>query len=130
LTDLLAPPWSENYKKWNAAANASERLETLLRTHGISRLTESNDLIQQRAQAQEASKSAYANAIAIPRDYLQSSNQDFAEVYFNHFVPAMDAIHKGLMSKDTKLVKKGVSDYNQFIQWIHSSKSSDFKTLR
>jgi len=130
LIDSFTPNQSENFKKWDAAAKASERVETLLRTHGISRLTESADLNQQRAQAWEASKSAYTNAIAIPRDYLQSSNQDLAAAYFIHFVPAMDAVHQGLMAQDSKLVRKGVSDYNKFIEWMQSRKSSDFKELK
>lgn len=130
LLDALAPPWSENFKKWDAATKASGDVADILRTHGIIRLTESTDLAPQRAHAISASKTAYSNAIAVTRTYLEASNADLPDAYFTHFVPAMDAIYRGLSEQDARLVREGALEYDIFNDWMKSRKQSDFIRMR
>ena len=68
--------------------------------------------------------------MAIPRAYLEASNPDLPEMYFRHFVPAMDGFQQGFHEQDVNLVRRGVSNYNAFLLWMQSRKRSDFKRMR
>lgn len=130
LIDALAPPWSDNFKKWDAATKASADVADILRTHGIIELTESTGLVSQRARAVSASKTAYFNAVGVSRTYLEASNSDLPDIYFTRFVPAMNSFYRGLSAQDVRLVKEGALEYDKFIEWMKSQKQSDFKRMR
>lgn len=130
LTDALAPPWSEEFKKWDSATKASHTVAELIHKHGIEELTTSAKLTEERELAAGASALAYSNSVAIPRAYLEASNPDLPEMYFRHFVPAMDSFRQGFNQQDVDHVRRGVSDYNAFLLWMQSKKRSDFRSMR
>jgi hypothetical protein len=130
LTEALAPPWSDDFKKWDSAIKASHAVADFIETHGIGDLATSADLTQQRELAAKMSEVAYSNSVAIPQSYLATSNSELPEMYFGHFVPAMDSFRQGFSQQDVDLVRNGVSHYNAFLVWMQSRKRSDFKGIR
>jgi hypothetical protein len=130
LTDVLAPPWSEEFKKWDTAAKASQTVTDLIHKYGIEGLTTSEKLTEERNLAARASAIAYSNSVAIPRTYLEASNPNLPEMYFEYFVPAMDSLQQGFHLQDVNLVRRGVTNHNNFLLWMQSQKRSDFKDMR
>jgi len=130
LTEALAPPWSDNYKRWEASTKFGNVVADLIQQHGIADLALIPKLTEQRQLAQRMSEAAYTNAIAIPAAYLAASNPDLPKAYFGNFVPAMDCWRHGFADSDLKLVRQGVSNYNAFLVWIQSCQRSDFKGMR
>jgi len=130
VMDMFTPPWSENYKRWDAASKASSMVADLIKKYGVEELTISPKLQEQRTQAEQLSKVAFENSNAISKEYLANSNADLEVAYSSHFVPAMDLWQRGLSSKSLQLVQQGISEYNSFLIWIQSRKRSDFKSMR
>ncbi len=130
IGEILAPPWSEDYKRWDSASAASASVADLLQKFGVRDLTLRNDLAEQRAHAEQMSKLAFERASAVSRAYLAASNADLPDAYFEHFIPAMDSWWHGFTAKDTTLVQQGISNYNAFLVWFRSHDRSDFKAMR
>ncbi len=130
LMDILTPPWSDNYKHWDASSNAGRIVADLIQKHGIADLTHNPDLRKERELAQRKSKEAGEHAAAIPKEYLARSNPGLPKVYFESFVPAMDLLNRGFREENLQMVKQGVSGYNAFLIWIQSRERSEFKPLR
>jgi hypothetical protein len=128
--ELLAPPWSDNYKHWDAASKAGRVVADILLKHGIADLAQNPDLIKERQLAQRMSEEAYKNAAAIPQEYLAKSNPDLPKVYLERFVPAMDLLNRGFRDGDLQILKQGVSNFNAFLIWMQSHDRSEFKPLR
>lgn len=130
LIELFFPPWSENYKHWDAASKASSDVADLILEHGIGSLIHDPNLAKERQLAERKSEEALNNATAIPEDYLAQSNPHLPKAYFESFVPAMDSLDRGFGEGDPQMVKQGVSAYNDFLIWMQSHERSDFKPLR
>jgi hypothetical protein len=128
--EIFAPPWSDNYKHWDAASNAGRVVADLIQKYGIADLAHNPDLTKERQLAQSKSEEAYINAAAIPKEYLAKSNPDLPKVYFESFVPAMDLLNRGFEEENLQMLKQGVSAYNDFLIWIQSRERSEFKPLR
>ena len=130
MEEVLAPPWSEDYKRWDSASKASAVVADLLRRFGAQDLTLREDLAEQRMQAEHMSKLALEKARAVSRAYLADSNTDLPDAYFEHFVPAMESWRHGFADRDPTRVQEGVSQYNAFLVWMQSRNRSDFKPIR
>lgn len=126
----LVPQRSEDFKRYNSASQASASVTDLLQRYGTRDLTTRGDLTEQRLQAEKLSKLAFENASTVSREYLADSNAKLPDVYFEHFVPAMDSFRQGFAEKDPALVQQGVSHYNAFLIWIQSQDRNDFNKIR
>jgi hypothetical protein len=130
LMDIFAPPWSDNYRHWDAASKAGLIVADLIHKNGIADLAQNPDLIKERDLARRKSEEAYKHAAAIPQEYLAKSNPDLPKVYFESFVPAMDFLNRGFSAGNLQMAKQGVSAYNDFLVWVQSRDRSEFKPLR
>jgi len=130
LMDIFAPPWSDNYKHWDAASKAGRVVADLVQKHGIADLIHNPDLLEERELAQRKSEEAYKHAAAIPKEYLARSNPDLPKVYFESFVPAMDFLNRGFCEGNLQMLEQGISAYNDFLVWMQSRERSEFKPLR
>ena len=130
IWDFVKPPYSENYKRWKSASDASEKVADLLEKFGSEDLTLNNEFENHRQEAIKWSKIAYEKASAIPEEYLKKGNEELASKYTEYFVKAVGAWKNGFSSKDINLVKIGIEDYNNFLTWMHSKSKEDFKGMR
>ncbi|HRN49269.1 MAG TPA: hypothetical protein PKW69_14650 [Niabella sp.] len=128
--DFVKPPYSENYKRWESASDASEKVADLLAKYGSEDLTLNDEFENYRQQAFEWSRIAYENASAIPEEYLKKSNEELADKYTEYFVKAVGAWKDGFSNKDIDLVEVGIESYNNFLTWMHSKSREDFKGIR
>lgn len=130
IEEAVAPPWSEDYKRWDSASKASGAVADLLQQFGTEALTTRKDLSEERSRAEHLSKTAFKNANAISRSYLAESNAELPDAYFHYFVPAIDAWQRGFADEDVAKVQEGVSAYNSFLKWMKSRDRSEFKPMR
>lgn len=130
IWDFFEPPYSDNYKRWKSATDASEKVADLLEKFGSDALTLNSDFESHRQDAIMWSKIAYEDASTISEEYLNKSNEDLASKYSEYFVKAVDAWKTGLSTKNTSLVNIGIEDYNNFLTWMHSKSRDDFKSMR
>lgn len=126
--EASTPPWSENYKRYDAAARASSSVILLLEKFGARDLTTREELFRERAVAVFYSNLALFNARAISRTFFADINPELPDAYLDHYVAAMDAWSRGFAEGDITLVQEGISDYNAFVLWTWSSKY-DFKPM-
>jgi hypothetical protein len=130
MLEVMSPPFSENFRRFDEAAKTSAAVADLVDKYGTKGLAVSPALKEQRQQAGVMSEEAYDKATAISKDYLKASNPDLPDIYFAHFVPALDSWRRGFERGDPKLVKAGAVDYNAFVAWMQSKKPTDFKRMR
>jgi hypothetical protein len=130
LMDIFAPPWSDNYKHWDAASKAGRVVADIIQKNGIADLIHNPALMKERELAQRKSEEAYKHAAAIPQEYLAKNNPDLPKVYFESFVPAMDFLNRGFSTGNLQMAKQGVSAYNDFLVWVQSRDRSEFKPMR
>jgi hypothetical protein len=128
--ELLLPPWSDDYKRWDAASKAVRVVTDIVQRYGIGDLALNPDLTKKRQLAQSKSEEAYTNAAAISPKYLANSNPDLPIMYFESFVPAMDLLNRGFKEGNVQMLKQGVSAYNDFLIWMQSHDQNEFKPLK
>lgn len=126
---IMRPPWSENYKRWNAAIKGSQEIADLINRYGKS-IIEDDRLDEKRLQAAETSKKAYKFAKNVDLEYLRKSNQELPEMFSKHLTNALCQWSEGLAEKNGDKILEGIQSYNNYLQWIQSKGKNDFKPLR
>lgn len=130
IWDFIKPQYSENYKRWKLASEASERVAYLLERYGTDNLIRNEEFETQRREAIKWSGIAYDNASAIPEEYLIKCNEEFSKGYMEYFVNAMLNWRTGFVIKDGVIVEMGVIRYNRFIMWMRTKNSEDLREMR
>lgn len=130
LFQMVLPPWSENFKRWDSSSKASKVIGGLLRKYGAQRLLSEPGLKKQKEMAKELSATAYQNASLVPKEYLKQSNGELPTVYFKYFVPAMKHWQKGFLHNSEEDIQSGSIEYNNFLLWMQSKGRNDFKPFR
>ena len=129
ISEVLSLPRSENYKRWEKAANGSEEIKHIITQYGRM-LNEDPELEGIRANAEKLSRISYENAEHIDLDYLRESNPELPGMYKVYFVGALLMWSNGFAEKDYDKILNGNEAYNIFLLWVQSQDRNDFKNIK
>lgn len=120
---------SKDLIKWENVSEGSRKIAEILRNNGRS-ICEDTKLDSLRKDTGAFSKKIYLEAENINLEYLKSSNETLPYVFSSKLTLALKLWSEGLEEKDCGKVYYGIENYNDFLIWIQSKNTDDFKTLK